>query len=58
MSTERDRRRLRFIMLGGTALVVALGALLMGRAESQVNRVALDSRPKGVTVVAARAASY
>ena len=58
MSTEKNPRRLRIIMLGGTALVVALGALLMGRAESQVNRVALDSRPKGVTVVAARAAAY
>jgi RND family efflux transporter MFP subunit len=58
MSTEKNPRRLRIIMLGGTALVVALGALLMGRAESQVNRVALDSKPKGVTVVEARAASY
>jgi RND family efflux transporter MFP subunit len=58
MSTEKNPRRLRIIMLGGTALVVALGALLMGRAESQVNRIALDSKPKGVTVVEARAASY
>jgi RND family efflux transporter MFP subunit len=58
MSSESDRRRVRLFVLGGTALVLALGALLMGRAESRVNRVALDSRPKAVTVVAARAAAY
>ena len=62
MSTETDPRnrglRVRLVVAGGTALVVGLGGLLMSRAESHVNKVALESRPKGVTVVVARAASY
>jgi RND family efflux transporter MFP subunit len=58
MSTESDRRRVRIVVFASTALAVALGAVLMGRAESQVNRVALASQPKPVTVVTARASSY
>jgi RND family efflux transporter MFP subunit len=38
--------------------VVALGLILVARASSHVNNVALASEPKGVTVVEARAASY
>jgi membrane fusion protein (multidrug efflux system) len=48
----------RFLIGGGTAGVVTLGIFLVARAGSHVNSVALDSLPKGVTVVAARAASY
>jgi membrane fusion protein (multidrug efflux system) len=62
VSTKTDPRnrglRVRLVVAGGTALVVGLGGLLMSRAESHVNKVALESRPKGVTVVVARAASY
>ncbi len=52
------RRPIRAIILGGTALVVALGIVLIARADSQVNKIALESRPKAVTVVATRSASY
>jgi membrane fusion protein (multidrug efflux system) len=51
-------RRLPLLIGGGTAGVIALGLLLVARASSHVNNVALDSQPKGVTVVAARAAQY
>jgi RND family efflux transporter MFP subunit len=51
-------RRVRVVVGVTTALLVALGVLLVARADSRVNDVALASRPKGVTVVAARAASY
>jgi len=46
------------LMLAGIALVLALGGWLYARASGGVNKVALDSAPKGVTVVAARAATY
>lgn len=56
MST-RDRR-----VPIGISLVVVLalggGGLLLHRAESGVNKVALADEPKGVTVVEARAATY
>lgn len=52
------RRRVRVVVAGGTAAIVGLGLLLVARAESHVNKVALESRPKGVTVVTARAAQY
>src|SRR5450432_3786475 len=42
----------------GAGAVVILGVLLVAHAHAQVNKVALVSTPKGVTVVAARAASY
>jgi len=48
----------RLLMGGGTVCVVGLGVFLVGRADSGVNKVALESQPKGVTVVAARAAPY
>jgi RND family efflux transporter MFP subunit len=38
--------------------VVVLGLLLVAHAHGQVNKIALDSEPKGVTVVAARASPY
>jgi membrane fusion protein, multidrug efflux system len=58
-STIRNgRRRVRLVVAGATTVVVALGILLMARAESHVNKVALESRPKGVTIVEARSASY
>ncbi len=55
---EAPRRRVPVIIGGVTFAVVALGALLVSRASGGVNRVALADAPKGVTVVAARAARY
>jgi RND family efflux transporter MFP subunit len=52
------RRRVRYVVAGGTAAIVGLGLLLVARADSRVNKVTLESRPKGVTVVTARAAQY
>lgn len=51
-------RSVRVIIGGGTAFVIALGVFLIARADSHVNKIALDSQPKAVTVVTARAAAY
>jgi RND family efflux transporter MFP subunit len=51
-------KRVRYVVAAGTAVVVGLGLLLVARADSRVNKVALDSRPKGVTVVTAHGAKY
>ena len=45
-------------IVGATLLVLAGGGLLFFRAASATNQVALASRPKGVTVVEARASSF
>jgi RND family efflux transporter MFP subunit len=50
--------RVRLIVVAGTAALVALGIVLVARANSHVNQVALVTEAKGVTVVEARAASY
>ena len=52
------RRHVPFVIAGATLGVVALGSFLVTRAGSGVNKVALESQPKGVTVVTARAAAY
>jgi RND family efflux transporter MFP subunit len=52
------RRRVPLVIGGLTFAAIALGALLVSRASGDVNQVALASLPKGVTVVAARAARY
>ena len=57
-STGARRRPIRAIILGGTALVVGLGVFLIARADSHVNKITLESRPKAVTVVTARSAAY
>ncbi|HSS38542.1 MAG TPA: biotin/lipoyl-binding protein, partial [Polyangia bacterium] len=51
-------RRLPLAIAAGTAGIVVIGVLLVARASSRVNDVALASTPKPVTVVAARAATY
>src|SRR5579871_2448682 len=45
------------IVLGGLAVMGAVGAFVQ-HSESQVNKVALASKPKPVTAVAAREATY
>ena len=45
-------------IVGATVVVLAGGGLLFFRAASATNQVALAARPKGVTVVEARAADY
>jgi len=54
----RRPRRVVLIIAAGTAAVVSVGLLMVGRASSHVNKVALASAPKGVTVVEAKAAQY
>jgi len=49
---------LRLVIVCGVAGVIALGILLVSRAGSRVNKVALAGQPKGVTVVVARSAQY
>lgn len=51
-------RRLPLLIVAGTAAVVVLGIVLVSRANSHVNKIALYTEPKQVTVVAARAADY
>jgi len=47
------------VIIGAIALVVLLlGALMVARAASRVNRVALSSQPKEVTVITAKAGHY
>jgi len=58
MSENGAGGRVRLAIVGGTAVVVMLGLLLVSRASSHVNRVALEGRPKGVTAVAGRASTY
>ena len=47
-------RRLPLAIAAGTAGIVVIGVLLVARASSRVNDVALASTPKPVTVVAER----
>jgi len=53
-----SRNRVRLVILGTVAGVITLGLVLVSRASSHVNQVALDSQAKGVTVVEARSARY
>jgi RND family efflux transporter MFP subunit len=50
--------RIRLAIGVGSAALILIGAGLLWRMESGVNKVALSSEPKRVTVVAARAATY
>jgi len=56
-SHTRNRKLQLGIAIGTVAIVIS-GVLLVARARGQVNHVALDSEPKGVTVVEARPAQY
>ena len=57
-NSHTRNRKLQVGIAIGTAGVVVFGVLLVARARGQVNHVALDSDPKGVTVVEARPAQY
>jgi RND family efflux transporter MFP subunit len=52
------RSRLPLYIVGGVTAVVVLGVLLVERASSHVNHIALAGSPHGVTVVEARATKY
>jgi RND family efflux transporter MFP subunit len=54
----RRSRRVPVVIAAGTVGVVAVGLLMVGHASSRVNKVALASGPKGVSVVEAKAAQY
>jgi RND family efflux transporter MFP subunit len=56
--TPARRSRLPLYTAGGVTGVIVLGVLLVARASSHVNKVALASAPRGVTVVEARPAKY
>lgn len=50
--------RVPFFLGGGVLLVLALGGVLFAEARSRENDIPLASEPKGVTVVAAKSATY
>jgi len=52
------RRAIPFFIVGAVGVILAVGALLIYRAASRVDHVALSSMAKPVTVVAARAATF
>jgi RND family efflux transporter MFP subunit len=54
----RPSWRVPATIVGTTIVVLAAGGLLFFRAASATNQIALSARPKGVTVVEARAAAY
>ncbi|HXU05629.1 MAG TPA: efflux RND transporter periplasmic adaptor subunit [Polyangia bacterium] len=59
MNTHTHRsRRVPIAIAAGTVAVVAVGILMVGRASSHVNKIALAGAPKSVTVVEAKAAQY
>jgi RND family efflux transporter MFP subunit len=54
----KPRSKVPVAIGAGVAAILLLGGLMMGRAQSRTNKVALASRPKPVTVVRTRAAAY
>jgi RND family efflux transporter MFP subunit len=55
---KRRQRRIPIIIAVGVAVILLLGFLMVARASSHVNKVALASLPVGVTAVEARATSF
>jgi membrane fusion protein (multidrug efflux system) len=56
--TSARRSRLPLYIVAGVTGVVVLGVLLVQRASSHVNKIALAGAPRGVTVIEARPAKY
>jgi RND family efflux transporter MFP subunit len=56
--TGPKRRTIPLIVAGGVATVLVLGGAMVWRAEEKVNKIALSSSAKPVTVVLATAATY
>lgn len=54
----RTRSKLPYAIGAGAAGILVLGGFMVWRADAKTNKVALSSRPKPVTVVSARAATY
>jgi RND family efflux transporter MFP subunit len=55
---KRRQRRIPIIIAVGVAVVLLFGFLMVARASSHVNKIALASLPVGVTAVEARATSF
>jgi RND family efflux transporter MFP subunit len=56
--TTSRQARLPLAIGAGVAAVLVMGGFMIWRADSRTNKVALASRPKPVTVVAAKASTY
>lgn len=56
--TTSRQSKLPLAIGAGVAAVLVMGGFMIWRADSRTNKVALASRPKPVTVVAAKAATY
>jgi RND family efflux transporter MFP subunit len=55
---HRHPRRVPVVIAAGVAAVLGLGLLMVARAGSRINKVALVAMPMGVTAVEARAINY
>jgi len=51
-------RRVPIVIGAGTVVVVVIALVMVARASSHVNKIALEGTPKGVTIVEAKAAQY
>ncbi len=57
-SSVQPTSRLRLVVIGGVVLLLTLGAFLVWRAQSRINRVALASSAQPVTVVKAQGVEF
>ncbi|MGO9831087.1 MAG: efflux RND transporter periplasmic adaptor subunit [Myxococcaceae bacterium] len=57
-SSVQPTSRLRLVVISGVVLILALGAFLVWRAQSRINRVALASSAQPVTVVKAQGVEF